>query len=150
MATTPSAFPPHVSGSRQDDPVVRIVALKHRQYDRRAYLSRFAYYLTRTIAGMSAGFLPFVVKTYPNVATALSMAIVVAIVIESVYDPGEKWRTYSKASDLLTVAELQSKGMYENAKQMLDIIQATEAQAVSKLVDIEEVLNKVRKTGGDK
>jgi hypothetical protein len=116
-------------------------------YNRRAAVSRFAFYASRTWAGLAAGFLPFCLQSYPNLATGLSMSIVVAIVIESVYKPGEKWKLYSKASDLLTVAELQSKGQYENAKAMMDIIIATEGQALENLVGLDDLLQKVKKAG---
>jgi hypothetical protein len=42
---------------------------------------------------------------------------------------------------------VQAAGLYEQAKQMLDVVQPTEAQAVAQLVDPEQVFQKVKKAG---
>jgi hypothetical protein len=48
---------------------------------------RALYVLTRLVAGLSAGLLPFVVSSWPRISLALSVCIVVAVVLDRVFTP---------------------------------------------------------------
>jgi hypothetical protein len=128
----------------------KLIRDKHREYYRNSSTYRIMYYATRFLAGLSAGVLPFLVWSRPLAATILSGIIVVCFVGDAVFDPRSKWKLYSSATDLLTIAELKANGQYEKSKEMLDIIVATECDALAHLKGLDEVLSAIeqkRSTG---
>lgn len=127
-----------------DNPLFRLVINTHKKYLRLARLNSLLYYSTRTIAGLSSALLPFVVSSYPRLATALAIAVAITVAVDSVYKPRDRWQLYSKATDLLTIAEAKSTGQYEKYKEMFDIIAAAEQQKTDRLVDLKDVLEQVK------
>lgn len=122
---------------------IRLIRDKYQGYLRGSRLHRILYVATRLLAGLSAALLPFVVGTMPVVATSLSAVVVICIVIDTVFDPKGKWALYSRATDLLAIAELKRRGEYDDYKAALEILLTTEQQALSGLKGLEEVLSKV-------
>lgn len=122
----------------------KIVRDKYRSYLRGSRLFRTLYYITRLFAALSAGLLPFVVGTIPLLATVLSIVIVLSIVTDTVFDPKSKWALYSKATDLLAIAEIKLRGEYDRYKEALEILLVTEQQALAGLKELEEILKKVQ------
>jgi hypothetical protein len=135
----PIIVPPEIP-----DVVRDLLYKKHTEYNRLSRRYEFLYYATRTVAGLCASLLPFVVNAHPQFATALSIAIAVLIVVDSVFKPQDKWKLYSKAADLLTVAELKALGKYAEFKEMIDVMVNTEAGSVEGLVDLSAVLQRVK------
>jgi hypothetical protein len=62
----------------------RLVVAKHNEYFGAAKRYRRLYYATRFCAGLSAGFLPFVVRSSSDTAIFFSILVVTATVIDSV------------------------------------------------------------------
>ena len=120
--------------------VREMIDSKHREYARKTTIFKRVYYLTRLMAGLSAGVLPFVVNANPSVATGLAVAIVVVTVLDIVFDPKSKWALYSKATDFLTVARLKLSGDYEKYKQVIDLLVETESKELELLVPLQRVI----------
>ncbi len=116
---------------------------KHTEYAKSAKVYRAMYYTARLVAGLSAGLLPFVVGTSVAVATGLSVAIVVVTVFDLVFAPKDKWKLYSRAADLLTMQRLKDAGEFEQCKEMLNLLVATENAKLEQLVNLDELLSKV-------
>ncbi len=102
---------------------------KQREYELKARLYCVLYYATRLLASQ-----PF--------ATGLAILIALATVFDTVFVPKDKWALYSKGTDMLTVARLKADGDYENYKEVLDVIVATEAATLQQLVGLREVVEK--------
>lgn len=122
----------------------QLIDQKHRDYLKKSRLYHLLYFTTRISAALSSGLLPFVVGNNPTIATYLSIIIVVAIVLDSVFDPKGNWQLYSRATDLLAIAELKTRGDYDKYKEQLEILIATEAKTLERLVDLEDILKKIR------
>lgn len=120
---------------------------KHDEYYRLARRFRFLYYSTRLAAGLSAGVLPFVISSMPGVATVLSIVVVVITVVDTVFSPKERWKTYSRATDLLYVAQLKKAGKFDEFEEALKIILTTEEQQTFQLLGLDEVIETARKAG---
>jgi hypothetical protein len=133
-----SATMPSPSDARE------LIRQKHGEYQKNARRNQQLYYTTRLVAGLSAGLLAFVVSSYPTVATVLAILIVVATVMDYTLDPKGNWELYSKATDLLAIGELKARGEYDQAKEQLDVLLATETRKLESLVDLENLLNKIR------
>ncbi|MDA8100934.1 MAG: DUF4231 domain-containing protein [Nitrospiraceae bacterium] len=123
----------------------KIVQQKYRQYLKNSRMYKKLYYSTRLLAALSAGLLPFVVTTKPSLATALSIVIVLCAVTDTVFDPRSKWRLYSKATDLLAVEMIKSRGEYEKYQRNLEILLATEGKELAGLKGLEEILQSMQK-----
>lgn len=123
----------------------QIMQEKFREYQVGSKRYKFLYYFIRLTAGFSAAFLPFFVGSLPTVATVLSAAVVACTVLDIALDPKTKWTLYSRATDLLSMAELKRRGEYDKYKDALEVLLATEQQALSGLRDLEEILKKVER-----
>ena len=126
--------------------VNELIRSKHREYVRLSRMYRILYYVTRLIAALGAALIPFVIAHSQQIATSFSIAVVVALVLDQVFAPKDKWRLYSKATDLLTVARLKQKGEYNAVKDVMDVLVRTESDNVEQLKEIEEIVRKVQET----
>lgn len=124
----------------------RIIQHKHDEYTGATKRYRALYYVFRVIAGLSAGLLPFVIASHPNVATGLSIMIVIITAMDLVFNPKDKWQLYSRATDLLAVETLKREGSYAEYRSLIDIILKTETAALERLVSVDELIKDVRKT----
>jgi hypothetical protein len=125
------------------NPAEQLIAQKHDQYVRQSRRYRFLYYVTRLCAVIPAAVLPFVINGNPPVATALSVIVALSVAIDVVFEPKERWATYSKATDLLAIAELKRRGEYEPHREALEVVAQAEAAGLRTNKDIEEVLRRV-------
>lgn len=124
--------------------IQELIRQKQKEYLRGAHIHRFLYYFVRLVASLSAGLLPFVVASSPAIATALSIAIVVATVVDMVFNPKDRWQLYSRATDLLTVEQLKRQGDYPKYEALIAILVSAESAKLERLVDIDELIKKVR------
>ena len=122
----------------------RLIESKHNEYAKACKQYRVLYFATRLLAGLSAGLLPFVVSGSPSIATALSIAIVVATVVDMVYNPKDRWKLYSRAADLLTIERLRAAGEYDQQAPLLELLVATETAKLEQLVNIDDIIAKAR------
>ena len=116
-----------------------IVLRKIKEYSQSGRIYQRVYYATRLSVGLCSGALPFVVSNNPMIATVLSAIIVVGTVIDTIFNPREKWALYSKAEDLLTVEKLKLDGQYDKYKEALDLLVLTEEGLLKNLVSIQKV-----------
>lgn len=150
------ALKPSPSGPAIESPpalptvIAELVNSKHEEYNAKARRYSVLYYATRLGAGFSAGFVPFVISSHTDVATGLSLVVVVCTVLDMVFSPKERWALFSKASDLLGVAELKFLGSYEKYKDFLDVILGTERGKLERLTDVEELVKKLQSQPGKK
>lgn len=119
---------------------VRLIEKKHEDYTKACIRYRNLYYFTRLCASMSAGILPFVVHSSPTTAIALSIAVVTAKVLGTVFNPKDKWKTFSRATDLLAIARIKASGEYDKYASQLNILAATENAHLEQLVNLDEIL----------
>jgi hypothetical protein len=89
--------------------------------------------------------LPFVVSNHVQIATAFAIAVAVSVVVESVFKPRENWQLYSEATDRLAIAELKLQGLYDQYKELLDVLLATERRKMERLTGLKELLAEVDK-----
>jgi hypothetical protein len=123
------------------------VAAKHKEYFRSAKRYRRLYYATRLCAGLSAGFLPFVVRSSPDTAIFLSFLIVIATVVDSVFSPKDRWAVFSKATDLLAAEQLRATGEHEKWQTALNTIERTESAVLKQLGGIRDFIDQGRHEG---
>lgn len=116
-----------------DDPAYateKIVREKGKNYEILAKRYNWLYYMVRLVAGISAGLLPFFLHDQSHaVPTILSVAIVVATLIDLVFQPKEKKLLYSEASDLLTavLASTTDPDRTKRWRQAFEVVLKTEA-----------------------
>jgi len=122
-----------------------LIETKCREYYLSARLYRWTYYFTRTLTALSSAILPFFVNNNHLVTTILALIIVLCVAIDAVFDPKSNYRILSKATDILTIANLKQKGEYEKYKAQLDILVDVEEKKLEKLVDLEAVKAKGKK-----
>ena len=134
-----------LKGVGNASPAETLIALKHREYARKATLFKWLYYFTRLVTGLAAGVLPFFIRDDPKWATGLSVTIVIITVFDTVLSPKDKWALYSKACDYLTVGRLKVSGEYEKYKELIDILFQTESKALAQLVSLNEVIEEAQK-----
>lgn len=130
--------------SAQESANAFIVA-KHRDYVRKSNYFQWLYYATRLIAGISAGLVPVTISLDARIATGLSILVVVAIVVETVFDPKKRWALYSRVTDALSIEEMRQKGVYNQHRRRIDLIFQTEQELVSELRPIADVLEALKK-----
>lgn len=126
------------------DSVIKLITSIHKKYLWFSRVNVCLYYATRFIAGLCSALVPFVVNQQPSVATVLAITVTISIVIDAVFKPGERWQLYSKATDLLTIAEIKLAGNYDKYKELLDIIVSTESVKLARLADLKEILERVK------
>ena len=122
-----------------------LIEQKISEYLFSARLYRFVYYASRILTALASGLIPFVINSDPKIATALALTIVLCVAVDTVFDPKSNWRIHSKASDMLAIANLKAKGEYEKYKEQIEILRDVEDRKLEKLVDLDEVKEKVKK-----
>ncbi|OUJ66854.1 hypothetical protein BXP70_28980 [Hymenobacter crusticola] len=125
-----------------------IIQFKMKEYHRSGMIYQIIYYSTRLLAALAAGLLPFLVGKPENVlwSQTLSIVIVIVTVVDSVFNPREKWIMYSNASDALSEATLKQDPDYIANQEAIKKILDTESAKLNHTVTLEEVVDKV----GDK
>jgi len=131
-------------------PAEHLIEQKHSEYARAAKLYRILYYVTRSIAGLGAGLLPFVVSKSTGFATGISAAIVVVTIVDMVFGPKERWMLFSKAADLLTIERLRISGEYDKWKRLLDLLIVTENAKLERLIDLEDFKKMIQQDQAEK
>jgi hypothetical protein len=126
-------------------PAERLIDAKHSEYGRKATRYCVLYYVVRLSAGLSAALLPFVVSQSPILATNLSIVVVIATVMDFVFNPKDKWKLFSRATDLIMLGRLRLSGEYEANKELLNVLAATENANLEQLVNLDDLLEKVKK-----
>jgi hypothetical protein len=124
----------------------KLIRLKHAEYTRASAFYRVLYYAVRLIAGLCAGLLPFVVSTHVQIATGLSIAVVVATVLDMVFNPKDRWQLYSRATDLLTVEQLKRQGNFADYQSLIAVLVTTETAKLERLVNMDDLLNRIRQS----
>ena len=148
MATTPPIGPDssvRVNWPREQD-ILRTVRLQHLKYMKLARFNSVLYYATRLVAAICSSLLPFFVKTHPDYATGLAIAVVASVSIDSVVRPREQYELYSKATDLMSVAEAKLSGQYEGFREIIHLMMATEGMKLNRLRSLKDVLDDVART----
>lgn len=118
-----------------------LIRHKLNEYVRGAKVNRALYYALRLLAGVSAALLPFVISSYPAIATGLSICVVVVTVIDLIFNPKDRWKLYSQGSDLLTIFLLKKTGDYKAYKEAIDVLLKTENIKLDRLVDMKELID---------
>lgn len=115
------------------------------RYRYEAALNRRVYYATRLVAGFSAALLPFIVVQNwgHQYAIALSLLIVIATVIDQVFNPKDRWALLHRAISLITLARIKTEGDYENNKEAVDAIMNTEAAVLQQVTGLKEAVDQI-------
>ncbi len=88
----------------KEPPGSAVELLVRKKYDTYALLAQrnaVFYYTLRVIAGVCATLLPFVVSSWPYVASGLSIAVALVTVIDLIANPKFHWQLYSEATNLI-------------------------------------------------
>ena len=132
---------------RPDDSLEDVIREKHNEYYRGARRYRILYYVTRLAGGLAAGVLPFVISSAPDIATGLAMAIVIITVLDTVFSPKERWKTMSRATDLLFLAQVKKLNLRtDEFMTQINIILSTEDRQILTLLGLEDVIGKAKDT----
>lgn len=128
-------------------PVGALVEAKHVEYVEKARRYSLFYYVTRLVAGLSAGILPFTVGRieWQAWSIGLSVAIVIITVFDLVFTPKDRWVLFSKATDLLTIAKVKALGEVEYAKYSvaLDTLLNTESANLAQVINLNDLVSKI-------
>lgn len=124
--------------------VENLISEKYKEYRRGSQKYRILYYLLRSIAGLSAALLPFVVSNNTTIATGLSLAIVITTVIDLIFNPKDQWQLNSEATDNLTVEKLKKDGKYEEYQKLIDILVKTESAKLQRLIGQKALLDEIQ------
>jgi hypothetical protein len=127
-----------ISSQRQE--VLNSINDKRRKYEFLCYLNMLVYYAVRLVAGIGSLLIIYAVNTNQALATGLSIAVAISVVVDTVHNPGEKWKIYSDATELLKIAAVKRTGEYEHFKGELEQILSTEQAKLASLVNIEEII----------
>src|SRR5690606_1714570 len=139
------AFRPTSSKSPRGSSIAdQLILEKHQEYARGSKINRTLYYAVRVTGGLAAGVIPFVLQSQPVIATALSLTVVITTVIDSVFNPKDRWRVLSRAADLLAIERLKAAGEYERCAAQLEILSATENAKLEQLVNLDELMRKAK------
>lgn len=68
-------------------------------------------------------------------------------VLDTVPSPKDRWALFSRASDILALAQIKSKGDYEQHKEAIDAILSTENAALLQVIGLQELLDRVGAQG---
>jgi len=71
-------------------------------------------------------------------------------VFDTVFNPKERWKSLSRATDLLYVTALKKAGKYQEFEDQLKIILSTEDQKMLELIGLDEIIKKAQKAGKKK
>lgn len=120
----------------------KVINDKFLSYQKKAIQYKWLFYLNRSIGGLSAGILPFIV-TNPALSIfsiILSVIIVIITTFDLIFTPKDKWKLYSQACDLILIWHLKQNKKYEDYKDILDTIVDTEVKLLEKLSDLNSLL----------
>lgn len=130
---------------KEIDPTVKkLVNSKQSEYSKKATLHKRLHYTSLTIGAVLGIATPFLISDFKNIAQFSSIAVVVLISFDQIFRPKEKWALYSKATDLLQLQLFKMSGAYESNKEVIETIINTEAQILSTVSDLKEVLQQVK------
>jgi len=133
--------------TKEVDPIVKkLVDLKQGEYSKKAVFYKRLHYVSLTIGAVLGIATPFLIPNYPIFAQLSSIAVVAIISFDQIYRPKEKWALYSKATDLLQLQLFKMSGAYESNKEVIETIMNTEAQILSTVPDLNEVLQQVKES----
>jgi hypothetical protein len=130
------------------DPLLDRIRSTHAWYLRLSRVNAALYYGSRLVAVLCSALLPFVVTNDSTRATQYAIAVAVSVGLDSVFRFREKYQLYSKASDLMAVAEAEMRSDYDKYKKLFQIIVATEEMKVNQLRDLKTILDEVKQTTG--
>ncbi len=105
---------------------------KQHEFYQKSILYQRLYYGIRLSAALSAGLIPFAIRSWPSFATALSIGVVVASVIDSVFDPHARWKNFSYASDELFRIQASKNADYAVSAEALKVILTAEQNGTAK------------------
>ena len=117
----------------------KLILQKHDEYCRSAKRFRTVYYVTRIFAVLPGVFLPLAAWTSPITAVVLSVLVTVAVGVDSIFKPKDRWVLYSQATDRLALAQLKATGQYEKWEEALKTIKDTESAALTRLAEIRDL-----------
>jgi hypothetical protein len=137
-----AATPPPTDGGPSY--AAQVIAQKHAQYRTASRWYRCLYYATRLVAGLAAVAIPFTLGHSQTAATTCAIIVAVCTVFDTVFDPKSRWQRYSRATDLLAIAELKRRNEYDRYKDELEVAVATEAANVEKLENLQAVLKQIQ------
>lgn len=126
----------------------KLIAKKIDEYLLKAKLFKWVYYSTRLLIALASGLIPFVINSNQKLATALAITVVISVVVDTVFDPKNNWKSYSRASDLLGIAYLKKNGDYQEYEEQLEILVSTEYKVLDNLVDLDDIRRKMKEFGG--
>ena len=87
---------------------------------------------------------PFLIPINPIAAQITSITVVIALSIDHIFKPKEKWTVYSKATDLIQLQRFKSSGSYTKNKKVIDTIIETESRILDSVPDLNDVLAQVK------
>lgn len=154
--TSESTTPNHILGVdcfqtiKEIDPIVKkLVNSKQSEYSKKAILHKRLHYVSLTTGAVLGIATPFLIPYDTIIAQLSSIAVVVLISFDQIFRPKEKWALYSKATDLLQLQLFKMSGAYESNKEVIETIINTEAQILSTVPDLKEVLQQVKDNKGN-
>ena len=103
------------------------------------------YFTVRIIAVICSGLLPFFVTSVPPVAIGLSVLIVLATAVDTVFQPHQKWKHYSRAADLLFLWEAKKQPDFDEHRDAVEILLDAEQQSIAQLVELSQAINAASK-----
>lgn len=134
-----------VQATKKIDPIVKkLVDIKQGEYSIKAVFYKRLHYVSLTLGAVLGIVTPFLIPNHPIFAQLSSIAVVAIISFDQIFRPKEKWALYSKATDLLQLQLFKMSGAYELNKEVIETIMNTEAQILSTVPDLNEVLQQVK------
>src|SRR5690349_1082096 len=121
-------------------------ALVRREYHeciRRAKFYRGLYYGTRSIAGLSSVMLPFTLPWSQPVSTGLAIAVALATAVDLIWTPKDNWEGNVTVEISALVSAAKQLGVYEQNKELLELIANSKRVSLKRLVEVKELLEQV-------
>ncbi len=137
-----SQISPYMKGN---DTVESILKAQHERYVNNAALFKYLYYTLRLWAGLAATFLPFIVPYSQITVSILAASVALATALDTIFVPRDKWKLYSKASDLLWVEQVRERGEYDKYKDRIAEILRTEEAGLGLQTGLQEMLDQIKK-----
>lgn len=124
-------------------PAKELLRQKQAEYSRNVKRYRLLFYVLR-ITALLAVLVPFTIPLAPAVAIAISALVALAVGLDNLFQPKERWKLFSQATDLLTLAQMKHHGDYKKFKDSLAILQSVESANLEALVNIEDLIEKAK------
>jgi len=130
-----------LANKANDSALASRIASQQLRYYNRSQLFKALYFAVRVVAVTSSGLLPFFVTSAPSMAIALSVLVVLSTAIDTVFAPYQKWKHFSRVTDLLFLWEAKQQTDFDDYKDAVEILLDAEQHSIGELIELTQAIS---------